>query len=77
MILCLAACGAEKKEAKKETGFQPSLDSSDKSQITVVGGYDNFEALETEFKRFNEYYPDVELKFNRSRRGSVRSRSET
>jgi len=65
MILCLAACGAEKQEAKKETGFQPSLDSSDKSQITVVGGYDNFEALETEFKRFNEYYPDVELKFTK------------
>ena len=65
MILCLTACGAEKKEAKKEDGFQPSLDSSDKSQITVVGGYDNFEALETEFKRFNEYYPDVELKFTK------------
>ena len=65
MILCLTACGAEKQEAKKEAGFQPSLDSSDKSQITVVGGYDNFEALETEFKRFNEYYPDVELKFTK------------
>ena len=65
MILCLTACGAEKQEAKKEDGFQPSLDSSDKSQITVVGGYDNFEALETEFKRFNEYYPDVELKFTK------------
>ena len=45
MILCLTACGAEKQKTKTETGFQPSLDSSVKSQITVVGGYDNFEAL--------------------------------
>ena len=65
MILCLTACGAEKQKTKTETGFQPSLDSSVKSQITVVGGYDNFEALETEFERFNKYYPDVELKFTK------------
>ena len=65
MIVALAACGAEKKETKSEKGFAPSLDKSTKSHITIAGGYDNFEALETEFDRFNEYYPNVELKFTK------------
>ena len=65
MILGLAACGSEKLEEKTEEGFKPALDTSAKCQITVAGGYDNFEALETEFERFNEYYPDVELRFTK------------
>ncbi len=65
MILGLAACGSEKQEAKKEEGFNPSLDSSTKCQITVAGGYDNFEALETEFEQFNKYYPNAEMKYTK------------
>ena len=65
MILGLAACGAEKQEEATGDGFQPSLDKSTECQITVAGGYDNFEALEAEFDRFNEYYPNVELMFTK------------
>ena len=65
MILCLTACGAEEQEAPAEKGFQPALDSTAECRITIAGGYDNFEALETEFDRFNEYYPNVELKFTK------------
>ena len=65
MILCLTACGAKEQEATAEKGFQPALDSIAECRITIAGGYDNFEALETEFDRFNEYYPNVELKFTK------------
>ncbi|MDO4859944.1 MAG: ABC transporter substrate-binding protein [Bacillota bacterium] len=65
MILCLTACGSENQESGNEEGFSPSLDTSTKCKITVAGGYDNFEALEAEFDRFNKYYPDVELAFTK------------
>ena len=65
MILGLTACGSEKQEPAAEEGFKPSLDTSLSCQINVAGGYDNFEALEVEFDRFNKYYPDVELTFTK------------
>ena len=65
MILSLAACGSEKQEATTVEGFRPVLDPSVKSHISVVGGYDNFEALEAEFDRFNDYYPNVELVYTK------------
>ena len=65
MILGLTACSSTKQETTTEAGFQPSLDTSTKCRISVAGGYDNFEALEAEFDRFNEYYPDVELVFTK------------
>ena len=65
MILSLAACGSGKQEATTEAGFQPALDPSASCQIIVAGGYDNFEALEAEFDSFNDYYPNVELKFTK------------
>ncbi|MBR3740874.1 MAG: carbohydrate ABC transporter substrate-binding protein, partial [Clostridia bacterium] len=49
--------------AKAESAFQPRLDTDTSCQITVIGSYSNFEALETEFDRFNEFYPDVELNY--------------
>ena len=63
MILGLAACGSAKQDEKTGEDFKPSLDTSSKSKITIAGGYNNFEALETEFERFGEYYPNVEMKF--------------
>ena len=65
MILGLAACGSEKQEATTGEGFSPSLDTSTECNITVAGGYDNFEALEAEFDSFNEYYPNEELTFTK------------
>ena len=53
-----AACPAESAD-----GFRPMLDPDTACTITVIGSYSNFEALEAEFDRFNEYYPDVELSY--------------
>ena len=65
MSLGLAACGAGEEEPAAEEGFQPALDTSAACHITVVGGYDNFEALEAEFDRFNDFYPNVELVYSK------------
>ena len=67
MILGLAGCGSEKKkeETTEENGFKPALDTSVSCSINVAGGYDNFEALEAEFDRFNKYYPNVKLTFTK------------
>jgi len=65
MIVGLSACGSEKQETATEEGFSPALDTSTECQITVAGGYDNFEALEAEFDKFNNYYPNVELMFTK------------
>ncbi|MBR2264732.1 MAG: hypothetical protein IJ917_10430, partial [Firmicutes bacterium] len=63
--LGLIACGTEKKETPEKDGFKPSMDTSSAFHINIAGGYSNFEALEAEFDRFNEYYPDVELVFTK------------
>ena len=62
LALLLTACG---KKLKEETaaGFKPSLDTGTSCSITVVGSYDNFEALEGEFDKFNEIYPNVQLSY--------------
>ena len=65
MLLSLAACGSEKQDVRTEEGFCPALDTSVSCHISVAGGYNNFEALETEFDRFNEFYPNVELVFTK------------
>ena len=59
MGLGMVACTVPK--ANVDKGFSPALDKS----TSIAGGYDNFEALETEFDRFNEYYPNVELVFTK------------
>ena len=43
--------------------FQPRLDTDISCEITVIGSYSNFEALEAEFECFNEFYPNVELTY--------------
>ena len=63
--LSLTSCSAEKQEPTSKEDFLPSLDTSSNSHINIAGGYSNFEALEAEFDRFNEYYPNVELEFTK------------
>ena len=56
---CLSLAQAE------SAAFQPRLDPDTECTISVIGSYSNFEALEAEFDRFNEYYPDVELNYTK------------
>ena len=65
MVLSLSGCGSKKQDAESQEGFRPSLDTSVSCRISVAGGYNNFEALEAEFNRFNEYFPNVELAFTK------------
>lgn len=43
--------------------FTPLLDKESKCEISIIGSYENFEALEAEFDRFNEFYPNVNLSY--------------
>ena len=62
-LVSLTACGGKPQEKETATGFKPALDTGTKCSITVAGGYDNFEALEAEFDKFNEIYPNVQLSY--------------
>lgn len=55
----LVSCNKE----PKESAFVPRLDTKTKCKIEIAGRYQNFEALEAEFDRFNEFYPNVELTY--------------
>ena len=65
LVLCLTACAAKESPKAQESagGFQPKLDTKADCSITVVGHYNNFEALEAEFNRFAEYYPNVKMNY--------------
>lgn len=60
MVATLVGCGGKEKGSDE---FTPSLDRQTKCNIRVVGSYSNFEALETEFDRFNVFYPKVNLEY--------------
>ena len=62
LLVSLTSCG-NKTEPEQAAGFKPALDTGTSCSITVVGSYDNFEALEAEFDRFNEIYPNVQLSY--------------
>lgn len=55
LMVSLASCG------KNDDKFTPALDTNAACELKVVGDYSNFEALEAEFDKFNDYYPNVSL----------------
>ena len=65
LVLCLTACAAKEgpKAPEAAVGFAPKLDTKTDCSITVVGHYNNFEALEAEFNRFAAYYPNVKMNY--------------
>lgn len=71
-FVALTACGGASEDAGTSSGnageqesFAPALDTATTCTISVAGSYDNFEALEAEFDKFNAYYPDVELSYTK------------
>ncbi len=63
LVFSLAACKDKNKE--NQDVFTPKLNTETECKISIVGNYSNFEALEAEFDRFNEYYPNVELSYTK------------
>ena len=55
--LGLASCSTKKAE------FTPKYDTTLKYEVNIVGHYENFEAIEDEFVRFNKYYPNAKLTY--------------
>ena len=57
------AFGAGMAQAQETPGdtFVPALDTQAAVELYVIGGYDNFPSLETVAADFNEYYPSVEI----------------
>ena len=53
----LASCEVNTNE------FVPAMSKDTECSIKIVGDYNNFEALEAEFDRFNEFYPNVNLSY--------------
>lgn len=47
----------------KDNNFKPMYDVNSEYTVNVVGHYENFEAIEDEFVRFNEYYPNAKLTY--------------
>lgn len=62
-VAMLVSCGNNGGDTTE--GFKPTLDPETKCSIKVIGDYSNFEALEEEFDRFNEYYPNVDLAYEK------------
>lgn len=68
MGVSLLSCGqgnSSPTEGDESEEFVPSLDKNKECDIDIVGSYDNFEALEAEFDKFNEYYPNVRLSYRK------------
>lgn len=65
LSLCLVACSKKGASSTKESakGFVPRLDTNTSCSVSVAGHYSNFEALEAEFNRFEQYYPNVRMTY--------------
>lgn len=63
MLATLGACNNNRSSEEVEEEFKASLDTQTKCNLRVVGNYSNFEALEAEFDKFNEFYPNVTMEY--------------
>ena len=63
MLICTTGCSEKPSEPDNGAAFSPLLDTQRSCSIRVVGHYSNFEPLEAEFERFNDYYPNVSLSY--------------
>lgn len=59
LLLLTTGCGAK----KSETAFQPKLDTKANVELSVLGFFGNFEALDQVTNDFNGYYPNVTFNY--------------
>ena len=59
MALTITGCNNSKKE------FEPELDTKTACTISVKGHYDNFEALDEQIHKFQVFYPNVEITYQK------------
>ena len=64
MAGCSGSAGNTGASASGE-GFAPSLDTTKEATVNVVGDFSNFEALEAQFEKFNQVYPNVTLTYTK------------
>ena len=62
-VLTLSVTGCN--NSKSEKKFTPSLDTETSCAISVKGHYDNFEALDEQIIKFNKFYPNVEITYEK------------
>ena len=60
--LVVSGCNKPKNEEKP---FAPGLDTQTSCKIFVKGHYDNFEALDEQIHKFNAFYPNVEITYQK------------
>ena len=65
MAIVCAAVTAAAATAAWASDFTPALDTDTEQTIRVLGNYDNFEALEAAAQSFQEYYPNVEVEYEK------------
>ena len=63
LLIILGVCELTSCTKNNKKAFSPKFDKTTKCKIQIVGRYQNFEALEAEFDRFNEFYPNVEFSY--------------
>ena len=51
--------------SQDSAAFKPGMDKDTSCAITVKGHYDNFEALDEQIIKFNKYYPNVEIRYEK------------
>lgn len=64
-IMALAISGCNKSKKEQEKPFVPGLDTTTECSIFVKGHYDNFEALDEQISKFNAFYPNVRIKYQK------------
>lgn len=60
--ITLSSCGNNQGGSKE---FAPSLDPETECSLSIVGDWDNFEALDPVVESFNEFYPNVQVKYKK------------
>lgn len=53
--------------SSKQQDFQPSLDTEKEVQFSVIGFFENFEALDQVMNDFSAYYPNATFVYQRVR----------